>query len=128
MAKVRVYRKATGFPPPKVSREAIDRFRAECEAGKIRIRRPALEKLFIPERAGSIAPFYRMEALPPAVIRNRPVRMMEHSRSGFTVPDGDLGRWAGYEPEKSTVDSINIWLAKNLANFVRPEDVSIVLE
>ena len=120
MATIKVYRKAVsggkGRAPGKAKRvqveERIDTF--------ARVKRPSLQDFFL---SGDFA---KLPALSPQVIDNRPRRITDHAEDGWEVPVDSLGRKG--TADASQAQSILLWVKKNLADVVNPEEVSVVVE
>jgi hypothetical protein len=125
MDTVKIYRKDSGKDRPKATKAKIDATRKHLEIF-CRVRRPDIEALFIPSKANGVSDFYNLPKLSPQVIDNRPLRMTEHGDAGWIVPESNLGRKGA--ADASTAQSVLLWVKKNLADVVNPEDVSIVVE
>lgn len=113
-----IYRKDVAGARPKLKKADRDRAVAVFEA-TCRVRRPSLEA-FLADG------FYSLPALTPSLIKNKAMRMLDHSGDGFVVPADSLGR-SGVA-DASAVESINLWIKKNMAHLVNPDHVSVVGE
>lgn len=120
-----IYRKDVGYLPTKLSADQLAYLRRMLEM-KCRVRRPDVEALFIPERAGVFSRFHKLYALPQHVIDNRPERLLNWADYGIVIPANNLGRVG--KATKGSVDSLNLWIAQNLSTVVDPAEVSVVLE
>lgn len=125
MPNIVLYRKdATG---PKWNPEQYDRkpTKAQIEEANrhleyiVRVQRPELLAFL---ESG----FYALPAIAPRVIANRGERLMRHIGDGWTIPDGSLGRNPAHN--KSTTQSLILWIKQNCGHLVNPEHVSIVVQ
>jgi hypothetical protein len=124
--EIRIFRKSSATPRPKASKSDLTELARKLEVGAIRVDRPSLVEFFTPEQAGRLSEFYRLPALSPACIANRPHRIIDHADAGWTIPADSLGRKGVVTA--STAQSILLWIKQNLAAFVNAEDVSVVVE
>lgn len=123
---------------PKVDREGLDRLARRLNGPKVRVRRPGVEALMIPERAGQRSAFYRLPVVPSAILNNPAALACDGpdgedvapgqtwaDLAGFVLTGDDLGR-AGCA-DRSSANSVRLWIEQNLAPVVDTADVSVVL-
>lgn len=119
MSTIKVYRKESAHP----TRKPVKAVRAETErriAALARVHRPSLQDFFL---SGD---FHKLPALSPQIIDNRALRILDHASAGWEVPADSLGRKGS--ADSSQAQSIILWIKKNLAGVVNPDEVSIVVE
>jgi hypothetical protein len=124
---IAIYRKIGNKPKPKKLTKAEQatlnrRLELVC-----RVQRPELVEFFVSQA------FYKLPALPTATIDNKGIRLLEHESDCFIVPNGSLGR-KGIESigipakERSTAQSILLWIKQNLGDVVNADEVSVVVQ
>ncbi len=119
---VKIYRKVSPWAKPKVTAAEKKRLLLIIEA-KCRVERPAMLDLFF---SGD---FYRLEALPGAVVKSKADRILDHADAGWELPESDFGR--GDTP---SVESVRLWVSQWIAGeksgipLVNDDEVAVVVE
>lgn len=77
--------------------------------------------------------FFRLPALPSAMVKDANARCYYHGNDGWIVPDDSLGRKGreGLATEKgarTTAESIRIWINKHLSEVIDTTKVAVVIE
>lgn len=121
-----IYRKdAVGAKPKRLTKAQADKLAQRLEL-VARVKRPELVEFF------TSGDFYKLPAVSPKCIDNRPHRIMEHANDCWPIPDSCLGRVADKVASgdkvavKSATQSILLWIKQNLADVVNPDHVSVV--
>ncbi len=125
MSTMKIYRKESSASRPKVTKGELDQIERKLTL-LTRVRRPELESFFIPKNGTAVSPFYKLPAIPSAVIDNPGLRQLDHAGDGWVIPVGSWGR--SDTADRSTAQSIVLWIKKNLADVVNVQDFSIVVE
>lgn len=94
---------------------------AQRKLATARVNRPSVVAFVMSNGLYNLAPLPREYANAPAL------RTLDATadRYGFVVPSGDL---KGKAPTQSLANSLRLWVLQNLAGFVRPEDLTVVVE
>lgn len=123
MAEIRVFRK--GGPGPKWNPAQYDRKPTKADRERAEMVRYATARVARPglvewAEAGG---FYDLPAIEVADVKY--LWLEGELDNGWTVPDTDLGRAGSID--RSTVQSIVLWVKKNLAHCINPAHLSVVI-
>ena len=110
--EITIYRKESAFAPPKPTKAEIERARLMIEH-KCKVRRPSLEEFAM---SGE---FYKLPALPSAIIKSKVDRVLDHADAGWVVPEDSFGR-------KPSVETVRAWIKAWLPAWINPEDYAVV--
>jgi len=86
----------------------------------VRVRRPELESFIIDGE------FWNLPILSGKCIDNKGHRLMRHKTDGWAIPTGSLGRSGTVN--RSTAQSVRLWIEQNLGAYVPIDVVSIVVQ
>ena len=117
---IKVYRKGPATRKLKV----VELARLERELSlRARVQRPAVVEFFV----GS--GFRNLPMLPPALVKDRATRILDHENDGWIVPPSDYVE-DGYDvlDERSMANSITLWIKRYLDNVVPHDSFSVVVE
>lgn len=111
---VRLYRVESQYARPRPTK-AESTAALRRIALKSRVERPALLDLV------TSGAFYRLPALPRAVVKSPADLQLDHQDDGWTLPESDYGRVS-----VPSAESLRAWVRMHLGVWVNPEDVAIV--